>query len=178
MRPLAAGSLFVATLCALRADTGVEFFETQVRPIFATHCYSCHSSKAKPLFAGLKLDSRTALTRGSDAGPVLVPNQPDDSKLIQAVRGNLPMKMPPAGRLPDNQIDALVRWVEMGAPWPAENAETPRSAIFDLEQRRREHWAWQPVRSLQPPVVRDRRWALQPSDRFLLAKLEREGLAP
>ena len=127
MRPLAV--LFFGTLCALCADTGVEFFETQVRPIFATHCYSCHSSKAKPLFAGLKLDSRTALTRGSDSGPVLVPDRPDDSKLIQAVRGNLPLKMPPTGRLADSQIAALVRWVEMGAPWPAENAETPRSTV-------------------------------------------------
>src|SRR5947209_1408684 len=175
MRLLGVGALCLGTLCA---DSGIEFFEAQVRPIFATHCYSCHSSHATPLFAGLKLDSRAALTRGSDAGPVLAPNRPDDSKLIQAVRGNLSLKMPPSGKLADSQIAALVRWVEMGAPWPEESAETPRSAIFDLDRRRREHWAWQPVRSVQPPAVRDRRWVLQPSDAFLLAKLEAEGLAP
>ena len=79
---LPAGVLFFGIMYATRADTGLDFFESQVRPIFATHCYSCHSSKAKPLFAGLKLDSRTALTHGSDAGPVLVPNRPDETKLI------------------------------------------------------------------------------------------------
>src|SRR5262245_17301069 len=59
-----------------------EFFEKQVRPILAAECYACHSGQAKSPFAGLRLDSRWALMRGSDAGPVIVPGKPEESKLI------------------------------------------------------------------------------------------------
>jgi hypothetical protein len=166
------------TLGTALGDTGSEYFEAKVRPIFATHCYSCHSSQAKPLFAGLRLDSRAAVTKGSDAGPVVSPGRPDESKLIRAVRGQLPLKMPPGGKLAEGQISDLVKWVEMGAPWPSGNEDKPLPAAFDLEQRRREHWAWQPVKSVTPPAVGDTRRPLQPVDAFLLARLEKEGLAP
>jgi hypothetical protein len=77
----------------------IEFYEKQVRPLFATHCYACHSAQAKPRFAGLSLDTAAGLRRGSDAGPVIVPGRSADSKLIQAVSGRLAVKMPPTGGL-------------------------------------------------------------------------------
>jgi mono/diheme cytochrome c family protein len=167
----------LATSVAAATPEQLEFYEKQVRPLFAAHCYSCHSAQAKPRFAGLSLDSSAAVRRGSDAGPVVVPGKPAESRLILAVSGRLPVKMPPAGRLSGEQIAVLTRWVEMGAPMPEESAQ-PSHEAFDLERRRREHWAWQPVKTVDPPAVRDGRWPLQPTDKFLLAKLEREGLAP
>jgi len=97
---------------------------------------------------------------------------------MRAVRGELKVKMPPAGPLQPEQIEALSRWIEMGAPWPGDKEPEAAPSAFDLEARKREHWAWQPVRPAAPPEVRDTRWPLQPVDRFLLAKLEQKGLRP
>src|SRR4051794_320755 len=95
------GVLILALLAgALRAAASreqIDFFEKQVRPLFAAHCYSCHSAQAKPRFAGLSLDTPAGLKRGSDAGPVIVAGRPAESKLIQAVSGRLALKMPPTG---------------------------------------------------------------------------------
>ena len=95
------------------------------------------------IFAKLQLDSASGLASGSEAGPVVVSGKPNESRLIQAVRGEL-VQMPPTGKLADRQIAALAEWVEMGAPWPAEEAPVAvgPEAAFDLEARRKSHWAW------------------------------------
>ena len=157
----------------------VEFFDARVRPLLAANCYQCHSAQAKPLFAGLHLDSRAGVLQGSETGPVIVPGEPGQSKLIQAVQGET-LRMPPTGKLKDDEIAALVAWVEMGAPWPEDKA--PAAAVeasgFDLEARKREHWAWQPVRPVSPPKVNHHGWPLGAVDRFILRKLEQQGLTP
>ena len=157
----------------------IEFFESKVRPLLAKNCYQCHSAKAKPLFAGLRLDSRAGVLKGGNAGPVIIAGDPEHSRLIQAVQGET-LQMPPTGKLKDNDIAALVKWVEMGAPWPEDEAPAAaaQASVFDLEARKREHWAWQPVRSNPPPQVRNHNWAQGAVDRFVLAKLEAEGLTP
>ena len=64
----------------------LEFFENEVRPLLATHCYECHSVKSKSLKAGLRLDSRSALLKGGDSGPAFSTNKPETSLLLEAVR--------------------------------------------------------------------------------------------
>src|SRR5262245_22989423 len=97
----------------------IEFFEKKVRPILAEHCFGCHSAQAKKLRGGLRLDSRAGLLTGGDTGPVLLPGQPEKSRLIEAVRYiNVDLRMPPRGKLPDAAVADLVAWVKMGAPWP------------------------------------------------------------
>jgi hypothetical protein len=171
--PLAAASAAAPTAAQ------IEFFESDVRPLLAEHCYQCHSSKAKPAFAKLHLDSSGGLARGGESGPVVVPGKPDESRLIQAVRGELP-RMPPTGKLADRKIATLVEWVKMGAPWPVEEDQAALSPApaFDLEARRKSHWAWQPVRPSSPPKVKNHEWPLNDVDRFVLRKLEAEGLTP
>jgi hypothetical protein len=178
------GFCLAARDAAANSDTpdaaGLEFFEKKVRPILAEHCFGCHSTRAKKLRGGLHLDSRNGLLSGGDNGPVLIPGQPEKSRLIEAIRyGNVDLRMPPRGKLPDAAINDLVAWVRMGAPWPAGAAPRPTGKEqFDLQKRKREHWAWQPVRSLTPPLVRDSAWPRSPIDRFLLAKMEEKGLSP
>ena len=80
--------LFAAAIGARAATPeSLEFFEKQIRPLFSQHCYACHSSAVKAAFAGLRLDSKAAALKGSDAGPVIVPGKPAESKLLRAVRG-------------------------------------------------------------------------------------------
>ncbi|MFH5806588.1 PSD1 and planctomycete cytochrome C domain-containing protein [Alienimonas sp. DA493] len=159
----------------------LEFFEREVRPLLAERCYSCHSAGAESLKAGLSVDSRAGLLAGGDSGPALAPGDTEASLLIEAVRyESYAYDMPPSGKLPDDEIAALERWVAMGAPWPEEAAPSAEAARpqFDLEARRAEHWAWQPVAAPEPPAVADEAWPRADLDRFVLAKLEAAGLAP
>lgn len=157
----------------------LEFFEKQVRPLLVEHCYQCHSVNAKRLEAGLLLDSRKGHLTGGDSGPALVPGKPEDSLLIEAVRYES-YEMPPKGKLPARDIQTLVRWVEMGAPWPDEPAPVADAdrKEFDLEQRRSEFWVWQPVADEGTPEVADTTWPHSAIDHFILARLEQSGLKP
>jgi hypothetical protein len=170
--PVGLRILILMVLCvAAGAEEPVEYFEKQVRPLLAEHCYACHSNRTKTPFAGLRLDSRAGMMKGGDAGPVIVPGDAEQSRLLRAVRGQLPQPMPPAGKLRDEQIAALARWVEIGAPWPEEAASAvPENNGFDLEKRKREHWAWQPLRRNLPPGVS--------VDVFLKEKLDAKAIRP
>ncbi|MFG0289595.1 MAG: PSD1 and planctomycete cytochrome C domain-containing protein [Rhodopirellula sp. JB044] len=156
----------------------IEFFEKEVRPVLAEHCYSCHSGEAEKLQAGLFVDSRAALLHGGDSGEAIVPGDVDGSLLIEAVRFES-YEMPPEGKLPDEQIAALERWVEIGAPWPAEESGGDFARkTFDIEARKNEHWVWQPVESPMVPSVQNADWPRDDIDRFILARLESEGVEP
>ena len=135
-----------------------EFFETHVRPVLAENCYSCHGPDRQ--MAGLRLDSRAALLKGSARGPVLVAGDPEKSALIQAVRYAGPIKMPPQGKLPDPVLQALADWVKMGAPWPDTPAKAPAAASgFAITETQQRHWAFQPVRKPPLPAVKNAAWA-------------------
>jgi hypothetical protein len=176
---------FTLALCvpasSLRADES-EFVETKVRPVLVQHCYGCHSGRAKKLRGGLRMDSREAMLTGGDSGPALIPRQPDKSRLIEAVTyKNVELQMPPRGKLPEAAIADLITWVKMGAPWPKQPAPAgtgSTQSAFDLNERKRTHWAWRPIHPHNPPNVRNQNWSRDPLDRLILAKLEDKGLAP
>jgi hypothetical protein len=181
MRCVLVGLAFCLLIGPVAAQdrAGVAFFEEHIRPLLTEHCYKCHSGQAKNPRAGLRLDSREGWAKGGDNGPAVVPGDPDRSLLIRAVRQQGELKMPPKGKLPQKQIDLLVRWVQIGAPDPRQSAATPAtSANLDL-QRGRNHWAFQPLRAVPPPLVEDRKgWCRTPIDRFILAGLTARGLRP
>jgi hypothetical protein len=167
---------------AISAADGIDFFENKVRPVLVQHCYSCHSGQAKKLRGGLRLDSREAMLTGGESGPALAPGHPDKSRLIEAVAyKNVELQMPPRGKLSEAALADLTMWVKMGAPWPKQastgDVGVAKSA-FDLNERKRSHWAWQPLRSQTPPSVRDADWPRDSLDRFILAKLEDKNLSP
>jgi hypothetical protein len=155
-----------------QSPEGVEFFEKRIRPVLAEHCFGCHGPKKQK--AGLRLDNASFAFKGSDSGPVLVKGHPDKSALIQAVRHAGDVKMPPGKRLADDVIADLTAWVKMGAPWPA--GDDKRVTLAQNDNGWKKHWAFQPVRTPQPPAVRDSAWPLTELDRFVLAALERKGL--
>ncbi len=168
------------SLTAVASEAGLEHFEKKIRPLLAENCYACHGADAPSVFANLRLDSRAGLLRGGDSGPAVVPGDPAASLLLRAVRGEAKSLMPPTGRLDADQIADLAAWVAAGSPWPDEQALglPDPSEAFDLERRRREHWAWQPVRPTSPPTVRNEDWSQSTVDRFVLARLEEKGLEP
>ncbi len=166
---------------AVDGTLGLKFFEKKIRPILVEHCYSCHSDQARKLKGGLRVDGRDFLLKGGDSGPVVVPGHPEKSRLIEAISYQNPdLQMPPRGKLPDTAIADLTQWIRLGLPWPKEGEAraVTTDAGFDIERRKREHWAWQPIRVPSFPAVKDQGWVLDPVDAFILAKLEVQGLKP
>ncbi len=157
-----------------------DFFESQVRPLLVTHCYECHSSQSKSLMGGLHLDNRQAALDGGESGPAVVPGKPEESLIVEAVRFES-FEMPPQGKLPEQDVETLVKWVSMGAPWPEAAPSEPVEhwhKNYDWQQLRASHWAWQPVQKPLPPPVQDAEWPQSPIDYFVLARLEAAGLKP
>src|SRR4051794_23365451 len=119
--------LFLAVLAVpgLRAQTpeaqGIEHFEKKVRPILVDRCYSCHSAEADrkgKLKGGLTLDTKDGLLKGGARGPALVPGKPQDSLLLQALRHDGDVKMPPRTKLSEAVIADFEKWIALGAPDP------------------------------------------------------------
>jgi hypothetical protein len=158
------------------ADDDVEFFEKRIRPVLAEHCYSCHSETSKKLKGGLKVDSRASLLKGGETGPAVVPKSPHKSLLLEAVSyKNTDLLMPPKAKLPDAVIADLEKWIASGAAWPEEKVAAKDGKLydFDLNKRKREHWAWRPIHPATPPAGQG-----SPIDRFLDAKLAAAKLTP
>jgi mono/diheme cytochrome c family protein len=149
-----------------------------VRPVLAARCYACHTDARS---GGLQLDSREHMLAGGKSGPAVKPGDPDGSLLIQAIRQTHPKpKMPPGGKLKDEEIAAIAAWVKAGAEWPAglPSGAPAKLVPYTITSEQRNFWSFRPVVAPELPKVRDAKWARTPLDRFILAKLEEKGLAP
>ncbi len=161
----------------------VAFFESKIRPLLVSQCYNCHSAETNAR-GGLRVDDRNGLVQGGNSGPAVVPGNPDDSLLLVAIQHEEGApRMPPKSKLTDEQVADLTRWIQDGAAWPADRAAASVStekgkSNAKYEKLRKEHWAWQPLKAVAPPAVKDAAWPRSDVDRFLLAALESKALKP
>jgi hypothetical protein len=157
---------------------GIEFFEKEIRPLLVERCYKCHGTGK--VRGGLRLLSRDLVLAGGDRGPAAVPGKPEESLLIAAVRRHGELKMPPTDVLPQGQVDRLTRWVALGLPWTTAVAQRPPTSGGEpaAHSGSKTWWAFQPVRNVARPEVRDTAWPRSEIDRFILSELEAHGLAP
>ena len=177
---------FGFTAVGLMADSTteqVEFFEKNIRPALAEHCYECHNSSDKAK-GGLALDWRGGLVKGSDSGPVIVAGKPDESLLLRAIRHeDKELKMPKDGpKLSSLVIGNFETWIMMGAPDPRSNqpskADIAKATSWETtRERRKQWWSFQPIRFPSLPKVNGE-WAQTDIDRFIQAASEAEGLSP
>ncbi len=186
---LAAGSVLILLLTGvgsaaaqnLPSDSSGDYFETKVRPILANNCYSCHTNSA---LSGLRLDSLDSMKKGGKRGPAIIPGDPENSLMIQALKHSAAdgLKMPMGGKLKDSEIDILATWIKNGAVWSKTDA--PVVAVADnkgayvIPPERKNFWSFQALKNPQPPDVKDKTWAKNTIDRFVLSRLEKEGLKP
>jgi mono/diheme cytochrome c family protein len=176
---LICAALLSAGVWAQNAPDSIEFFETRIRPLLANNCFGCHTSSA---MGGLRLDSRDALLKGGKRGTALLPGDAEKSLLMVAVRHqDESMKMPMGNKLKDAQIQDLAAWVKAGAVWPksaAAPAVSKNDGKYVILPEMRKFWSLVPLKESPAPAVRDARWAKTNIDRFVLAKLESEGIRP
>ena len=156
--------LCVSATAAPKTDPGATVdFQRDVRPILSDNCFLCHGPDKGARMAELRLDTREGAFATRDNGSPIVPGDSAASLLYKRItHDNEVLRMPPAHSkkaLTDEQIGILKRWIDEGASWD-------------------QHWAFQPLERPDPPEVNNKKWARNPLDRFVLARLEREGLAP
>ncbi len=148
-------------LLAAAADAKVDFAR-EVRPILNAHCTACHGG-VKEAGEVSFIYREQALGKGESGKPIIVPGDPDASEMMARILSEDPdevMPKPAHGpRLPDGEIAILRRWIEEGAEWG-------------------EHWAFVAPREHPVPAVEEGGWPRNDIDRFLLARMEREGLKP
>jgi cytochrome c553 len=124
-----------------------DHFEKKVRPVILAKCISCHGPEKSK--GGLRLDA-AGIAKGGQSGPVLVAGKPDESLLLEVVRQTGFIKMPPKGKLKDEEIADLAAWVKAGAVWPNASTIAPIPVLeesrvsFSAEQKA--FWAFQPVK--------------------------------
>jgi hypothetical protein len=153
-----------------------DYFERQIRPVLATVCQNCHGPRKQE--GGLRLDTREAALKGGVFGPAIVPEKPDQSWLIRALRyDHADLKMPPQGKLADGQVAAFQAWIAGGAPWPQTDPAHDQTAAKDVPAAT-DLWSLKPLRPVAPPAVATADWPRAPVDHFLLAALETRGLLP
>jgi cytochrome c553 len=139
-------------------------FNRDVRPILADRCFRCHGPDGGARKRGLRLDtedgSRATLASGLRA---IVPGSSKESELVVRITSEDPdERMPPLSLnrpLDAEQKRILVQWIEEGGAYA-------------------KHWAYVPPQRAALPDVKGASWVRDPLDRFVLARLEKEGLAP
>ncbi|HND52677.1 MAG TPA: DUF1549 domain-containing protein, partial [Pirellulaceae bacterium] len=136
-------------------------FGRDILPILSDNCFFCHGPDSKNRAAGLRLDTQDGAFRKED--PVIVAGKSGESELIKRILStDDDQKMPPPKsnrKLTPAQVELLKRWIDEGAPWG-------------------KHWAYESVKRPALPTVKNEAWVKNPIDRFVLARLEQEGLAP
>lgn len=176
-RHVVACTLAIGTFVASAAadeDEKLQFFRDKIEPVLKSQCFDCHSKSAKEVQGGLRLDSASASRRGGESGPAVVPGKVSESLLIQAMRHESGLEMPPRkSKLSDAVIADFTRWIEQGALDPRHEETVAADNSIDTA---RKHWAFQPIRRPPLPRVSDASWPLDPIDVFVLERLESSRL--
>jgi hypothetical protein len=167
------------------SEGGLDFFETNIRPVLVEHCYRCHNS-IDLAEGSLVLDTRAGTLKGGDNGSIVEPGNAKESRLIAILKHEVPgLEMPEDGqKLSDSIIANFEKWISLGAPDPrneaptAETIQALRSWDKVLQERKKESWAFQPIRSPAVPEVNQPRWASHAVDRFAYHKMMAKGLTP
>src|ERR1039458_9605403 len=150
------------SLCGQTTTRAIDF-QREIRPILSDNCLQCHGPDATTRMAGLRLDQKESGLEARPRGAAVVAGKPDASLLYQRISApTAARRMPPERAhksLTPAQIALLKGWIEQGAPW-------------------QEHWAFRAPVTPAVPAVRNAAWAKNAIDRFVLAKLEAQGLQP
>src|SRR3989441_3085483 len=168
MRTSALIFVSVFALVGLAGNAAPVDYVREVKPLLVERCYKCHGASQQK--GKLRLDTAASALQGGESGPALKRGGSAESLIVQAIKGihpeisRMPYKKPP---LSDAQITLIEQWIDQAAPAPA-----------DEQPERNVHWAFVAPERVAPPEVKNQKWVRNPIDRFILARLEKEGVAP
>lgn len=155
---------------AERMAMGLELFRNEIRPLFSNSCLACHGQGQ--VMGGLDLRSRGSLVASGKVGDTSA-----SSALVAVLRHEREPFMPfGQGRLPAATVDAVARWIDLGAPYDEPLGGFP-GAVSDAGEAE-VFWSFRTLSDPAPPAVANEAWARTPIDRFVLARLEGAGIKP
>jgi len=108
-------ALTVAAVAADRPDRDARFFDARVAPILTRRCLGCHNEHLKN--GGISFLDRDSLLTGAFHGPVIVPGKPELGLMMEVLRHDGEIQMPPGPKLPRKEIAILTEWIKRGAVW-------------------------------------------------------------
>jgi len=159
------------------SDSG--FFNEKVAPIFERNCVMCHGARVQR--SGLDLRSEETILKGGARGPAVVPGDAEKSRLYRLVTHKEEPAMPMGmDKLGEADVAVIAQWINGLSPKAVTAAETipTRQPGYSITEKDRRFWSFiKPVRPA-PPKTKDRRWARNEIDVFVLSKLEQNGLRP
>jgi hypothetical protein len=160
---IAIGAVWHVPPSTIAAAQDVQF-NRDIRPLLSDRCFYCHGPDEKNRKAGLRLDTFEGATKDRGGYRAITPGKPDESELLRRVTSHTAgevMPPPSAKKSPITPEEAalLRRWIAQGASYQG-------------------HWAFQPLAATRPPAVKNTKWVRNEIDRYILARLEREGIAP
>jgi mono/diheme cytochrome c family protein len=166
---------------AEKMQEGLGLFKSQVRQVLIDQCVDCHGGSE--VESGFDLATRKGLLRGGSHGPSVVVGKSADSNVVRFISHREKPFMPDgADKLPSEQIAAIARWIDLGAPYDKPLVDNPRDpdawTATVVPDKAREFWSFRPLAAIEPPPVKNEAWCRNPIDRFILAKLEEKGLTP
>jgi hypothetical protein len=174
----AIGAAFVSHYRGVAASNS-DFFKEKVAPIFERNCVMCHGAGVQR--SGLDLRGEETILKGGARGPAVVPGDAEKSLLYRLIAHKEEPAMPMGmGKLGEAEVAVIAQWIDGLSPKAAMAAETipTRQPGYSITEKDRQFWSFiKPVRPALPKV-KDRRWARNEIDAFVLSKLEQNGLRP
>lgn len=159
----------------------VKFYIDKVQPILLNSCYACHGP-GSDVKGNLFLGNRKDILSGGDSGAAAIPGKAEESLIIQAMNYD-GYEMPPKGKLPQDQIDTIAKWINDGLPIPPdqEQARPEQHASpykTEVNEETKGFWHHQQVTAPKIPNVKNKKWITNPIDNFILSQLETAGISP
>jgi len=140
-------------------------YNFHIKPLLSDRCYACHGPDVNARQAELELHTEEGAlhTKLVSGGRAIVPGSLRRSKVVNRITSSDPEHVmpPPESNLQLSEYEKalIARWIDQGAEWAP-------------------HWAFIPPKNPELPSVSDESWSTDDIDRFILARLEREGLTP
>ncbi len=163
---------------AAQMARSVELFKTDVRDLLVRNCLQCHGGEKTS--GEFDLSTREGLIKGGEQGPAIVVGKPAESRLLRLIRHEDEPHMPAEGdKLPGAAIEQIEAWIASGAAYDKPLVEAAATLVAKpITEADRQFWSFRPLAKSQPPAVKNEAWCRTPLDRFVLAPLERQGIAP
>ncbi len=157
-----------------------DFFEQRVAPVFEQNCGMCHGARLQR--SGLDLRTEAAALKGGARGPAVVPGKPEQSLLYRLITHKEEPAMPMGmGKLSGADVAIIAQWIAgLSQTQTMAAAETipVRHPGYSITEKDRQFWSFKKPVAGALPAVKNRRWARNEVDAFVLSKLEQRGLRP
>jgi hypothetical protein len=166
---------------ASKMGQGLEIFKQHVRPVLLQRCLRCHGGKTTE--GEFTLIDREQLLHGGTSGPAIVAHSAKDSLLCKLITHSREPHMPhQAAKLAPDVIAHFADWIDCGAPYDKPLLDTAKTQNTWTQKRipdsARSYWAFQPLRHVTPPSLKQDNWSRTPIDRFILEKQRAAGIEP